>query len=158
MVQSETNNRRSSVHNGDILTATTDVIAHQVNCMGVMGAGLAKSIKESYPEVFHAYHEHCKCQEELLGTCQLVQTSGGRYVANLFGQKSFGRKNQQTDYHAVHQALLDCVQQMQDKGLKSIAIPYKMGCGLGGGAWPIVKNIITEVFAPTDMFVEIWKL
>lgn len=45
--------------NGDILTIPTDgrptVVCHQVNCKGVMGAGLAKQIREKHPEVYEAY-------------------------------------------------------------------------------------------------------
>lgn len=44
---------------GDILTSTADVICHQVNCKGVMGAGLAKQIKQKYPAVFKLYKKRC---------------------------------------------------------------------------------------------------
>ena len=45
---------------GNLLDAQTDVIAHQVNCQGVMGSGVAKQIKEKWPDVFKQYDYHVK--------------------------------------------------------------------------------------------------
>ena len=45
---------------GNLLDATEDIIAHQVNCMGVMGSGLAKQIRNKYPEVYANYKDYLK--------------------------------------------------------------------------------------------------
>jgi hypothetical protein len=46
---------------------------------------------------------------------------------------------------------------MKENEKRSTAIPYKIGCGLAGGDWEVVKGIIVEVFKPTELFVEIWR-
>lgn len=74
---------------GDILTTPTQnedtVICHQVNCCGVMGAGLAKQIRDKWPVVFDEYKKICGADK--LGNSQTVQVAPQLYVANLFGQR-----------------------------------------------------------------------
>lgn len=48
---------------GDILQASEDIIGHQVNCQGVMGAGLAKQIRNKYPHVYDEYRKLCSSTE-----------------------------------------------------------------------------------------------
>lgn len=40
---------------GNVLDSDAPIIAHQVNCMGVMGAGVAKCIREKYPDIMFTY-------------------------------------------------------------------------------------------------------
>lgn len=127
------------------------VIAHQVNCKGVMGAGIAKQIKEKFPIVFDEYKTLCyknnNDKDLLLGNAQLIQTNKDNiYVCNLFGQNTYSAKTKQTNYLALNLALYKMLKQIEDLGIKNVAIPHKIGCGLGGGDWGIVKNMIEEVF------------
>ena len=43
----------------DLFESGADMICHQVNCMGVMGSGVAKQVKERYPKVFEEYVNWC---------------------------------------------------------------------------------------------------
>ena len=141
--------------NDDIFNCKEDIICHQVNCQGVMGSGLAKQIKEKYPEVFKGYYHYCKTQElkDIFGTALICEGSD-KYIANLFGQDKYGTDKQYTDYDALKQALTELKDFAKEKNL-SVAIPYKMGCGLGGGNWNTVFDMITEVF--TDVPCNIYK-
>lgn len=131
---------------GDILQAQQDIIGHQVNCKGVMGAGLAKQIKMNYPNVFEEYKQLCKEQGmNLLGTVQYVKTSKGKIFANIFGQANFGRGKRQTDYEALEEAFYSLRNKANETN-RSIALPYGIGCGLAGGDWDIVYRIIEKVF------------
>ena len=60
-----------TIKKGDVLRSRAMYICHQVNCMGVMGAGIAKQIKAMYPEVYEEYkrvcNEHRRNPAELLG-------------------------------------------------------------------------------------------
>ena len=80
-----------------------------------MGAGIAKQMKQKYPDNFDYYKELCDefsyRPELLLGQCQLTMNSDDtmplpytRYIANLFGQVGYGRDKQQTDLKALFQA------------------------------------------------------
>lgn len=140
---------------GDILQCTESMIVHQTNCQGVMGSGLAKQIKDKYPEVYQTYLFHCKTNipQNLLGTSLICEANDGKYIANVFGQFSFGQ-GLQTDYAALKNALKEVYAFALQNNL-SVAFPYKIGCGLGGGDWNIVFDIINEVFygpVPFDIY------
>lgn len=145
--------------NGNILKSGADTICHQVNCQGVMGAGLAKQIREKYPIVFLKYKDFCNRTDKsaLLGLVQFCPVGNPlrqRRVANLFSQKYYGRDDKcYTDYNALR----SCLQKVNTMCVNErVAIPYKMGCGLAGGDWNIVEQIIRETLV--DCEVEIYKL
>ncbi len=152
---------------GDLLQSDCTVIAHQVNCRGVMGAGLARQIKERYPNVFRAYSSACDSNvDALLGRCQFVKARKDLVVANLFGQMNYG-KGKHTDYDALTKALISLRMWYKDAfyltdttfpftdGPKpaKLGLPYGIGCGLAGGNWAIVYNIIEEVFEGMNVYL-----
>ena len=149
--------------NGNLLDAQTDVIAHQVNCQGVMGSGVAKQIRDKWPRAYDNYVSYCydyiTCTHELLGECQLVQVNDNQHVANLFGQNYYGRDGKRyTSYDGIYDALASLAVQMMSAGMKSLALPYNMSSCLGGADWNVVLTMIESVFKNTDVTIEIWKL
>lgn len=145
------------VISGDLLKATENIIGHQVNCQGVMGSGIAKALRDTYPTLFPAYKAYCDqhTPEELAGKCQIVKT-GSKYTANLFGQLNYGRRNiRYTDYDALKQALTSLRTEAAANGL-SVALPYNIGCGLANGDWSEVERIIETVFE--DYEVTLYKI
>lgn len=150
---------------GDLLfDAKVEVVCHQTNCQGVMGAGIAKQIHLVYPRVFDKYQEFCSDLSSVgrspLGSCQLVWTdeSQNRIVANLFGQEYYGRDRQQTDYNALRSALHSLANHpFLVRNKMSLGFPYKIGCALGGGDWAIVFPMIREELKDYPGRVEIWR-
>lgn len=140
----------------DLLTSHCEVIAHQVNCKGVMGAGLAKQIRSRYPDVYTSYKKACNTQTDLLGKVQLVATPDCR-VANLFSQSDYGTGKCYTNYEALTMCLIKLRYRMEVLGLKELGLPYGLGCGLAGGNWKIVYEIIRDVFTPSKITVYICK-
>lgn len=140
----------------DLLTSHYEVIAHQVNCKGVMGAGLAKQIRSRYPDVYTSYKKVCNTQTDLLGKVQLVATPDCR-VANLFSQSDYGTGKCYTNYEALATCLTKLRYRMEVLGLKELGLPYGLGCGLAGGNWKIVYEIIRDVFTPSEITVYICK-
>lgn len=136
----------------NLLDTQFQLVAHQVNCRGVMGAGIARALNEAtHGELLKQYREYIEEQGgEVLGTCFPYYCKGGRYILNLFGQDGFGTSKQQTNYEALRSALIDawrdvsCELQKPDAQM-CIAIPYKMGCGLAGGDWNKVTEILEEI-------------
>lgn len=148
---------------GDILTPVEDagkemvIVCHQVNCKGVMGAGLAKQVKSKFPGVYDLYKEKCDAfKMENLGTVQLCSCleEGGYIIANVFSQSGYGRTGLYTDYKALRKAFSS----LREFDNTVIRIPYKMGCGLGGGDWKTVKQIIYEELIDYGCKVEIWRM
>ena len=144
--------------NGDLLQSNLPLIAHQTNCLGVMGAGIAKAIKNKWSIVYTQYTNFCKLlkySKDLLGKCQVCVTGDEpiKFVANLFGEYSFTEsvalyENRHTDYDALKKALLNLKDFCEDNEITEIGIPYKLGCGLAGGDWDgVVYPMLQELFA-----------
>lgn len=129
---------------GNILDATENIICHQVNCQGVMGSGLAKQLRNRFPTLFSHYKNYVDTHDKLLGDVDLADVGTDKYVANLFGQNFYGTDKVQTDYislcHALEKTMMFAEHQKY-----SVAIPYKLGCGLAGGDWAIVMNMISDL-------------
>lgn len=149
---------------GDILMPNTTengvIVCHQVNCRAVMGAGLALQIKKAYPGVYKNYQEKCRqiaAGHGGLGDVQFcsVIADAGYIVANVFGQDGYGRDKQHTDYDALRKAFKTIAEWFSEY---TIRIPYLMGCGLGGGEWSVVSEIIEETLVAAGVDVQIWQL
>lgn len=142
--------------NGDIFSGTEDIICHQVNTFGVMGSGIALQIKKLYPSVFTAYNMFCKRygDTELLGCVLPEMATKHRCIMNMFSQVGIGQ-DVRTDYVAMRECFEE-VKRYAIQNNKTVAIPYKIGCGLARGDWKIVIQIIKEVFS--DFEVVLYKL
>ena len=144
------------VISGDLLEAKEVLIVHQVNCMGVMDKGVAKQIREKWPEVYDGYSAMCKSygnfRRELLGCVYWKCVGLNKYIGNLFGQygcASDGKRH--TDYVALREGLLK-VRDFSEGGRVDIAMPYGIGCGNGGGDWDgKVFPMIQEIFDGFDV-------
>lgn len=152
---------------GDLLKSDCNVICHQTNCQGKMGAGIAKQIRQLYPKVYDEYVKFCKDNyKNLLGRCQIVNLSiddNLKYCANLFGQNGYGYGGRYTDYNALKCALNElknnCYEFLKIMNNVTVGIPYNIGCGLAGGDWSIVFKIIEDIFKDEEhIHIKIYKL
>lgn len=150
---------------GNILEAKENIICHQVNCQGVMGAGLAKQIRNKYPEVYESYKQFYEMfkgkKKQLLGNAQVVNCNDGKIIANIFGQFGYGKNGIQTDYDALRSGFNDifsAVTNISKYKDKTIAIPYGIGCGLDGGDWNIVYKMIEDISEYYNYDCTIYKL
>ena len=153
---------------GDVLDAKEDIIAHQVNCRGKMGAGVAKQIRERWPRAYSAYMDMCRDEEFdsnfLLGkSCpyavQRPIDGSTVIIFNMFSQGSYGRNDNlcYTDYEALRKCLLELRLFALESGM-SIAMPYGIGCGLGGGDWNgVVYPMLKELFENFGVNVVLYK-
>lgn len=149
---------------GDILDSCADMICHQVNCQGVMGAGLALQIRNKYPTVYVRYKTHVDKIENkrlLLGFTLFTSINGDSdipFIVNCFNQYGYGRDSKQTVYPAMRESFTT-LRRICESTYDSctIAVPYKMGCGLGGGDWDEVLKIIHQCFDTYKGEVQIWE-
>ena len=146
---------------GNVLDSDAPIIAHQVNCQGVMGAGVAKCIREKYPDVMTTYSRWCKNYQPqyLLGQVLDYCTDKNQIIANCFTQNKTG-SGRMTDYEAFYCCLENLKEEFKYYGLEHrIAFPYKIGCGLGGGDWDVILAMIRSVFGHDgDYTIEFWSL
>lgn len=134
-----------TIKSGNLLDAKEKVIAHQVNCQGVVG-GLAAAIFRKWRYAGNDYQQcvtrimkangHTKA---LLGMAQLTgQQRDGHIICNLYGQYNGG-----DDYNRerLEQALRQLGNTARLMGW-SVALPWRLSCGIAGGDWDEVQQII----------------
>ena len=140
-------------HSGDLLKTKYQYICHQVNCMGAMGAGVAKQIKALYPGVYEEYKlvcdEHRKNPAELLGQNLGVRVNDDLAIINLFGQLEYSRFHSCTNLSALRSACIPVAANIP-KHIE-IAMPYRIGYGLAGGDWGAVMDMLAEVFQDNNL-------
>ncbi len=142
---------------GDIFKTEVDAIVNTVNCVGVMGRGIALQFKKKFPENFKAYAAACK-QERVQPGRMFVFDSGlfvnPRFIINFPTKRHWRGKSRMED---VESGLVGLVRVIQERQIRSIAIP-PLGCGLGGLNWEEVKDRIERAFEPlTDTHVVVFE-
>ena len=128
---------------GDILSANVDAIVNTVNCVGVMGKGLALQFKKAYPDNYETYKlacEHKAIRTGKMFTFMRKSQSNPKYIIN-FPTKQHWRNPSKIEF--IDDGLTDLVRVVPYLSIKSIAIP-PLGCGLGGLEWSIVLPKIKE--------------
>lgn len=125
---------------GNIILASTDAIVNTVNCVGVMGKGLALQFKHAFPSNFNSYYRACSNKELKPGVCHIFDTGGikPKYIIN-FPTKRHWRDNSILEDISI--GLDDLVYKITANKISSISIP-PLGCGLGGLDWHTVKSLI----------------
>ena len=120
-------------------------LAHGCNCQGSMGAGIAKTFRERYPEMYEEYRERCKAEPRAfnLGDCWLWKADGRPWVFNLGTQEGYWRSR--ASYEAIEAALQKMREQADAVRIKVVAMP-RIGVGYGGLSWKKVRAIIERVF------------
>ena len=140
---------------GDLLKSDCNVILHQANCQSTMGSGIAKTIRETYPDAYIADKNDPRRPLERLGGYSCV-TVDGITIFNLYGQLNYGVDKPYTDYDALEKALRACLANITDNA--KIGLPYNMGCGKGGGDWKVVEAILRKVAKEMGQILYVYKL
>lgn len=133
---------------GDILAEDAEVLVNTVNCVGVMGRGIALQFKNAFPENFKAYEAACKREEVLPGKMFIFETNtltNPKYIVNFPTKRHWRGKSRIEDIEAGLNALAD---EIRMRSIRSIAIP-PLGSGLGGLDWRDVRPLIEEAFRGT---------
>ena len=149
---------------GDLLKADREALVNSVNCVGVMGRGVALAFKRRFPANFKAYKAACDWDEVEPGRMFVFETGelAPRYIIN-FPTKRHWRANSRLD--DIEAGLTALVAEIEQRHIRSIALP-PLGCGLGGLQWSQVKSLIhaalaplggvdTLVFEPNDSFASV---
>lgn len=137
---------------GDIMQTRCEALVIPVNCVGVMGAGLALLARKKFPDYFDYYKAACRNKELLTGWVHVYggppqRTPEPPYYIISFPTKYHWRDN--SDLRCIEFGLVDLVEVLHMVGIKSVAIPA-LGCGLGGLDWNDVYPLIVESFAAVE--------
>jgi O-acetyl-ADP-ribose deacetylase (regulator of RNase III) len=131
---------------GDILEAEAEALVNTVNCVGVMGRGIALRFKEAFPANFRAYAAACRRGEVQPGRMYVFDTgrvTRPRYIINFPTKRHWRGKSRIEDIEAGLAAL---VEEVRLRNIRSIAIP-PLGSGLGGLDWADVRPRIERALA-----------
>jgi O-acetyl-ADP-ribose deacetylase (regulator of RNase III) len=139
---------------GDLLKQDAVALVNAVNCVGVMGRGIALQFRKAFPENFKVYEAACKRGEVLPGAMLVFETGrriNPRYIVNFPTKRHWRDKSRLPD---VESGLISLVALIKDRGISSIAVPA-LGCGLGGLEWSEVRPRIEAAFSKVPD-VQVW--
>lgn len=134
---------------GDILAEDAEALVNTVNCVGVMGRGIALQFKNAYPENFHAYAEACERGEVRPGHMFVYETdalTNPRYIVN-FPTKRHWRNNSRMD--DIESGLKNLASVIRERDIRSIALP-PLGAGLGKLEWGRVRSRVEQALSEFD--------
>ncbi|UFJ40101.1 macro domain-containing protein [Brevibacillus humidisoli] len=141
---------------GNLLEADVEALVNTVNCVGVMGKGIALQFKQAFPDNFTEYVKACRVGGVQPGKMLTVMTGflwNPKYIINFPTKRHWKEASRLEDIDAGLTAL---VQEVKTLNIKSIAIP-PLGCGNGGLDWNVVRPRIENAFAPlSDVYVELY--
>ena len=142
---------------GDLFATEIQTIAHGCNAQGVMGSGVAKIIKERYPDAFKRYRNQYEKQGVLkLGDIIVVPCEYNgekKIIVNAITQELFGRDGRRfVSYDAVSESMSKINHMFEVYGISEIAMP-KIGAGLANGKWEILERIIETELTNVKPFV-----
>lgn len=152
---------------GDITETELKYIAHGVNCQNKMGSGVAKALYTKFPEVKEDYHKYLNeigYKHEVLGKVLFIKSPRSqnnnffevipneKHIYNLFTQVNYGYDGKKYVNYAAIVQCFDKLKMIKHRFDGPIAIP-KIGCGLAGGDWNIVEQLINDTVGDD---LEIW--
>lgn len=152
---------------GNLLDAKVEAVVNTVNTVGIMGKGIALMFKERFPRNFEAYAQACAQGEVRIGEMFVTETGdmlGPRWIIN-FPTKTHWRAK--TKIAWIEAGLVDLVRVIEDKAIRSIALP-PLGCGNGGLQWERVRPLIVDaleriegveavIYEPTARYLNVAK-
>ena len=128
---------------GDLLKADAEALVNTVNCVGVMGKGIALQFKQAFPENFVAYEKACKKGQIRLGQVHVFSTErllNPKHIISFPTKKHWRAKSRLSDIESGLDSLVEIISRLN---IRSVAVP-PLGCGYGGLKWSEVEPLIKQ--------------
>ncbi len=148
-----------SNHTGDVLRADERVVAHGCNTRGVMGAGIAKQVRDMHPNVYRQYVDAVQSLDFVLGTAQLLYRGDDAPGALIFNLGTQNAPGPNATLWAVYLSFANLAEMSKRCGIDRVAIP-RIGCGIGGLIWYDVRAQIERAVgsAQADIHFAVYDL
>lgn len=130
---------------GNLLNDEVEALVNTVNCVGVMGKGIALQFKQAYPNMFTEYQKACRREEVQPGKMHVVETKSlfnPKFIINFPTKRHWKNRSRMED---IESGLADLINVVKHLKIKSIAVP-PLGCGNGGLKWSDVRPKIESAF------------
>ena len=137
---------------GNIFATEAQTIVNTVNCVGVMGAGIAYEFRLRYPKMYERYVEICKGKQLQIGTLWIYKTDS-KWILN-FPTKYDWKYESKVEY--LEKGLQKFMATYKEKGIKSIAFPI-LGASNGGIPETTSIDIMKKYLSDCDIKVEIYQ-
>ncbi len=137
---------------GDLFESSAQTLVNTVNCVGIMGKGIAQEFQKRFPEMFKDYRDRCARNEIELGRPYIFKSLYDKAIIN-FPTKNHWRSVSRIE--DIISGLKYFKQKYKDWGVKSVAFP-PLGCGNGGLEWDIVGPLMVQELSQLDIPVEIY--
>lgn len=129
---------------GDIValaeTGKYDAVIHGCNCFNTMGSGVAKALRDKWPQVYAVDNETTKGDIRKLGGFT-VASAGCTLVVNAYTQYSYNPRVHPFEYSALSAFFTNFTKYYDDTAQGKLLMP-KIGAGLGGGDWNVIEQIL----------------
>lgn len=139
---------------GNIFDTNCVGIVNPVNCVGVMGAGLALQFKNFYPQMFAEYKKRCYLNQLVIGDLDLHYLNDGQQVIINFPTKLHWRNPSKMEYLVA--GLETFATYYRYIGVDSVAFPL-LGVGRGGLPENEVVPLMESYLSQCNIHIEIWK-
>jgi|GEM_PF-5356437 len=137
----------------NLLLSRLQTLVNTVNCVGVMGKGIALEFKKRYPEMFQDYAKKCARKEVQLGEPYLYRESFFRFIVNF---PTKGHWQEKSQLESIEKGLQSLVEHVEEWKITSLAIP-PLGCGNGGLDWTVVKPLMFRSLSQLSIPVDIYE-
>lgn len=137
---------------GNLFESKKKTLVNTVNCVGVMGKGIALEFKKRYPDLYREYARLCEEKAVLPGVPYYYQDLAGTSVV-MFPTKDHWRSPSRMEY--IVNGLDWFVNHYQELGINSVAFP-PLGCGNGGLAWEDVGPVMYRKLSELPIDIEIY--
>jgi O-acetyl-ADP-ribose deacetylase (regulator of RNase III) len=138
---------------GDLFDSGAQTLVNTVNCVGVMGKGIALEFKERFPEMYKDYIGRCARGELRLGQPYLYRGLSVPWILNLPTKKHWRSASTLQD---IERGLCYLVDHYEEWEIESLAVP-PLGCGQGRLEWrvvePIIYRCLNGIGIPVDLYV-----
>ena len=135
---------------GDLLKTEIRHIIHGCNARGVMGSGVAKAIRDKYPQAYRDYNDMYNSNGLELGQICVSVQDDGKVIHNAITQKNFGRDT--SNVYVSYWAIAEVFRKIESWNVGTIAMP-KIGAGLANGDWNVISAIIENTLVKTQPVV-----
>ena len=133
---------------GDLLACLeAEAIVNPVNCVGVMGKGLALQFRQRWPTNYAAYQEACRAGTLDIGVVHVHKLPHGTWPKYIFNLPTKRHWRDPSTLDGVTRGAASLARLLSDLGIRRVAIPA-LGCGLGGLSWIDVRPLLESTFGP----------
>lgn len=137
---------------GDIFESEMKTLVNTVNCVGVMGKGIAKVVKKKHPMMFEDYVYRCKMNQVRLGEPYHYSDLSGISIVNFPTKEHWRTVTRLSD---IENGLDYFVEHVHAWNIESVAFP-PLGCGNGGLEWTKVGPIMYSKLKNLSITVELY--